>query len=194
MMRCACSLALVAAFVTAVAGCASAPPVNYYVLSAGAAPAAAPDAAAVRVALSLADIPELVDRPQLVVRVAPNRVEISDLHHWGEPLRQGVPRVLAANLERHLGSRYTVSPGRQPGLPADIGVAVDIRMFEAAEDGEATVHAAWSVQRGKGPARAGQSLIRERLSESGRAAIPAAFSRALDRLARELADAVGAGG
>lgn len=196
MMRRACSLALVAAFVTAVAGCASAPPMNFYVLSADAAPApaAAHDAAVVRVSLSLVDLPELVDSPLLVVRVAPNRVEISDLHRWGEPLRQGVPRVLAANLERHLGSRYTVAAGRLPGVPADIGVAVDIRTFEAVEGGEVTVHAAWSMQRGKGPARAGQSLVRERLSESGYAAIPAAFSRALDRVARDMAAAIIAGG
>lgn len=172
-----------AALALALAGCGSSPPMRHYVLSAEAAPSPDPDA--VRVSVGPVAIPELVDRPDLVVRAGPNRVEIADLDRWGEPLRDAVPRVLATNLQRRLGTRYAVTDGRL--AEAVIRVAVDIRRFDAIPGTEVTVSADWNVRREKGPGRPGQSRIREPVSEAGYTGIAAAFSRALDQLATEIA-------
>lgn len=188
MIRTALGFACVAAF--ALAGCAGSPEMRYYVLAAEGEPAAPPDPAATRVSLTQVAIPELVDRPQIVVRVAPHRVERSELHRWGEPLREGVPRVLAEDLGRRLGSRYAVSAGPHPGAPAAVRVAVAIRRFDAVPGSEVTLDAEWSVRAAEGPARAGQSRVREPIREASHAGVAAAFSRALDRLAGEIATAL----
>jgi uncharacterized protein len=180
---------LMAAAMLALAGCVSSPEMRYYVLTADAAPSSEPDAT--RVSVAPVTIPDLVDRPDLVVRAAPNRVQIADQDRWGEPLRDAVPRVLATNLQRRLGPRYAVSGGhRVSGGPAPIRVALDIRQFDAVAGGEVSVHADWSVRSDKAPARPGQSRVREPIAEGGYAGIAAAFSRALDRLAADIAEAI----
>jgi uncharacterized lipoprotein YmbA len=180
------ALALLAAAALAMAGCGSSPEMRHYVLAAEAAPSPEPDAA--RVSIAPVTIPDLVDRPDLVVRVGPNRVQIADQDRWGEPLRDAVPRVLAANLQRRLGARYAVTDGRE-GAPA-LRVAVDIRQFEAVAGGEVTVHADWTVRRDKAPARPRQSRVREPVAEAGYGGIAGAFSRALDQLAAEIAQEI----
>ena len=180
------ALALLAAATLALAGCGGSPEMRHYVLSAEAAPSPEPGAA--RVSVGPVAIPDLVDRPDLVVRAGPNRVLIADQDRWGEPLREAVPRVLAANLQRHLGPRYAVTDGRPAS--AAVRVAVDIRHFDAVAGGEVTVHADWSLRPGKGPERLGQSRISAPVAESGYTGIAAAFSRALDELAAEIAAAI----
>ncbi len=189
MNRTALGLAGIAAF--ALAGCASTPEFQYYVLGAeGRQVVAPPDPAATRVSLAQVAIPELVDRSQLVLRVAPHRVEMAEFHRWGEPLREGVARVLAENLGRHLGARYAVSAGLHPGAPAAVQVAVAVRRFDAVPASEVAIHADWSVRPAAGPARAGESRVQEPITEASHAGIAAAFSRALDRIAGDIAEAV----
>src|SRR5512137_88877 len=91
------SLCLAAALLT---GCAS-PRTNFYTLNVAAAPdATAPAMEAV--AVGPVSLPALLDRPQLVVRTAPNRVEFLETHRWAEPLKSELPRVIAADLTRLL--------------------------------------------------------------------------------------------
>jgi len=180
----------------ALAGCAGggSPTTNYYTLSveADTTRAQPPAAPAVRLSVSRAAIPGVVDRPQIVARVAANRVEIFDFHRWAEPLPEAIPRVIAGNLARELGPRYAVAAGIVPGLPPDVRVALDVQRFEAAIGASVTVDALWSVRPAAGEARAGRSLIEEPVTESGHAGVAAAYSRALARVARELAAAVAA--
>lgn len=184
MMRAALLLLATAALAPA-AGCGSSPPMRHYVLSAEAAPS--PEPGATRVSVGPVTIPDLVDRPDLVVRAGPNRVEIAGQDRWGEPLRDAVPRVLAANLQRRLGPRFSVAEGRQA---ASIRVAIDIRQFDATPGAEVILHADWSVRDSKNAQRSGQSRLREPLAEAGYTGVAAAFSRALDRLAAEIVDAI----
>ncbi|MGH7185632.1 MAG: PqiC family protein [Pseudomonadota bacterium] len=56
------------------------------------------------VAIAPVSVPEGVDRPQMVVRAGTNRVELSELHRWAEPLKSEIPRVLAVHLRRALAT------------------------------------------------------------------------------------------
>ena len=52
-----------------------------------------------------------VDRPQFVVEVAPNRVELDEFNRWAAPLDDGVARGVAGNLATLLGTpRVTAAP------------------------------------------------------------------------------------
>ena len=82
-------------FVAAIlTGCGSPPKERYYALSvADAMSEAAP--AAFAVAVGPVSVPDIVDRPQMVLRVAANRMELSELNRWAEPLKEGIARAVA---------------------------------------------------------------------------------------------------
>ena len=134
-------------------------------------------------------VPEAVDRLAMVIRTGPNRVEIDDANRWAEPLKGSIPRVLAENLRRELGSSRVYS-GRVSHA-VDVKVAVDIQRFESSLDAGATLDAMWTITpSGGGAARQGRTVITESAPSRDAAGIAAAHSRALARAARDIAEAI----
>jgi uncharacterized protein len=165
---------------------------SYYTLSPEPARAGASPAAAANVrTLSVwqVAIPEMVDRRALVVRTAPNRVEISDLHQWAEPLRFGVARTLAADLAAELGPGYAVVAGQPLGAAPEVRVFVDVQRFEAVAGRGVSLEAMWSVRPAQGERRDGRSAAEEP-APADYAGIAAAYSRALARVAHDVAGAI----
>lgn len=160
----------------------------------GAAPGAAPAAATGvrRIAVGPVTLPELVDRPQLVVRVAANRVDILEMQRWAEPLKNGVARVVAADLGRLLPSAQVSSYLEQAGSGAEYRVLLDIVRLEAAAGEGVSLEAAWALRGpSAGAAKTGRFVVRETAGE-GYDALVAAYGRALSALSAELAQVLGA--
>ena len=176
----------------ALAGCSRSPRVTFYTLEPGAQVEAAAVATAVpTVAVGPVTLPELVDRPQLVLRVAPNRVEILETHRWAEPLKSEIPRLIAENLGRLLGSSRVSSYLQHAGADADYRVLVDIQRFESSPGEAVTVEAVWSLRRAAGGApKSGHSLVREPVGAEGYDPLVAAYGRALLAVSRDLARAI----
>jgi uncharacterized lipoprotein YmbA len=164
-----------------------APQESYYVLS---APPAAATGATPRVLVGAVSVPESVDRTAMVIRVGPNKVDIDDANRWAEPLKAALPRVLAENLRRELGSTNVYS-GRQAATPTpDFRVGVDVQRFDSSLDEGATLDALWTVTPATGPARSGQTVAKERAATRDAAGIAAAHSKAVEALARDIAAAI----
>lgn len=174
------------------AGCVRSPGVTFYTLTPGAIPevVAAP-AQAPSVSVGPVTLPELLDRPQLVVRVAPNRVTILEAHRWAEPLKEEIPRLLSQDMGRRLGTHRVFAYGQGTGADAKYRVLVDIVRLEAVPGEAVTVEAAWAVRR-EGSKRGGRSVVREKTTGPGYDAVADAMSRALDAIAAEMVDAVNA--
>lgn len=174
-------------------GCSRSPRVTFYTLE-PTAPVEHSVAATVipTVAVGPITLPELVDRPQFVVRVAANRVEILESHRWAEPLKSEIPRLIAENLRKLLGSGNVMSYLQHAGVKADYRVLVDFRRFESSPGEAVTVEAAWSLRRGTNGdvPKTGSSLVREPVSAAGYDPLVAAYSRALLAVSRDLAAAI----
>ena len=70
---------------------------------------------------------------------------------------------------------------------------VEVQAFESAPGQSATLDAVWTVARTKdGRSRTGRTTVREPAPQPGYEALAAAHSRAIARLSRDIADAVGA--
>lgn len=176
----------------ATAGCSRSPRVTFYTLE-SAAPTVAVGAAANVSAISVGPVtlPELVDRPQLVVRVAANRVEILESHRWAEPLKSEIPRLIAENLRHLLGSNRVSSYHQHAGPDADYRVLMDFQRFESSPGEAVTVEAVWSLRRSAGvTAKAGRTLVREPVDAVGYDPLAAAYGRALLAVSRDLATAI----
>jgi hypothetical protein len=132
----------------------------------------------------------LVDRPQLVVRADGSRVDILETHRWAEPLKSGIPRLLAENLSRLFGgARVAVYP-QSAANDADYRVFVDFQRFESAGD-SVTVDALWTVRRSTEAApKTGRLQISEPMGGEGYEALVGAYDRALLAVSSDIARAI----
>ncbi len=178
--------------VAAVSGCSRSPRIAFYTLEPGAV-VDTPSATTVlpAVAVGPVTLPELVDRPQFVVRVAANRVEILETHRWAEPLKSEIPRLIAENLNRLLGSSRVSSYLQLAGSDADYRILVDFKRFESSPGDAVTVEAVWSLRRVAGGAqKTGRTLVRESVRAEGYDPLVAAYGRALLVVSADLAQAL----
>ena len=97
MMRRLASCVFLFALVVAGAGCAS-PRSNFYTLNSAAKPVAT--RADTSVSVGPVSVPAAVDRPQIVMRLGPNRVAIDEFHRWASPLPDAIARVVADRRPR----------------------------------------------------------------------------------------------
>lgn len=176
----------------AMTGCSSSPRVTFYTLEpAGQVEPPVAATAVPSVTVGPVTLPEVVDRPQLVVRVAANRVEIFESQRWAEPLKSEIPRLIAENLGRLLGSDRVSSYLQHAGVNADYRVLVDFQRFESSPGEAVTIEAVWSLRRGaEGTPNTGRSLVREPVAAGGFDPLVAAYSRALLAVSRDLAAAI----
>ena len=170
------------------AGCAS-PRTDFYTLNRSAK--AAPAAAGYSVAVGPVSVPEIVDRPQIVVRTGPNQVFIDEFHRWGSPLRDDIARGIAGNLAALLGAPQVSVLPHPTSSAAKYRAAVDVMVFDSTPGGSAVLDAVWVVRgAGDGATRSGRTTVRETVSDAGYAALVAAHSRALEKLSGDIADAI----
>ena len=197
-MRGRIQIAAVSLVVTVLAGCSS-PMASFYTLSVGAAPetaAPAPAESKSSIAVGLVTVPAIVDRPQLVVRVGANQVAVLEQHRWAEPLKSEIPRVIADNLAKLLGTTQVSAYPQSAGDNAEYQVQVDIQRFESTLGGTVVIEALWSVRRfPDGQPKTGRSLVQESTGGgAGYDALVAAHSRALATVSRDIAAAIRSAG
>ena len=144
--------------------CASSPPLRYYALDDG-QPMAVGQPNGVSVAVVQVNLPELVDRPQLVVRSGGHRVLISDQERWAEPLRRQIPRLLARDLGVALDSGRVLALGVDAReFDIDVKVTVDVQQLEVVLGQRVELDAVWRIQRRNAPPVFGRTLVVERLT------------------------------
>jgi uncharacterized protein len=145
--------------------CASSPPLRYYALDDG-RPMAVGQPNGISVAIVQVNLPELVDRPQLVVRSTGHRVLISENDRWAEPLRRQVPRLLARDLGVALDSGRVVALGVDAReFDIDFKVMVDVQHLEVVLGQRVELDAVWRVERRNGPTVFGRSQLVEALTD-----------------------------
>ena len=179
--------ALLAALV--VAGCGTSPPVRFFTLASEAPPRSAATAPAYTIAVGPVTVPEIVDRPHLVLRVSPTRVEVAEQARWAAPLKSEIPRVLANQLSSLLPGASTATLSQRAAGSPDFRVLVDIQRFDSTPGDSASVEASWSVRSRDGTLVDGYSAASERAGP-GYDEIVAAHSRALGSIAKEIAAAI----
>jgi uncharacterized protein len=108
-------------------------------------PASTPTGSARGVGLGPITFPEYLERAQLVTRVAPNQVRLSETDRWAEPIDANFTRVLSANLERLLPSNNFVAFPWSRRAAVDYQVRIEVSRFEADADGSAYLAARWTI-------------------------------------------------
>lgn len=168
-------------------------PIRYWVL--GALPDTEPtNEAAERPTLQVGplDLPAHLDRPGIVTRTGDHRLVVAQFDHWGEPLPQGIKRVLAENIMAQLpGVTAVIFPWKGAGMP-DYQLSLAVSRLDARRDGNVELFVSWGLQR--------QEDARDFGVWSERLVVPvegdeigdvvAAMSRALQELSRLMVESL----
>ncbi|WP_194722217.1 PqiC family protein [Noviherbaspirillum malthae] len=177
--------------------CSSAPKENFYTLNPAAVPpptaATANNGGALSIAVGPVRVPEIVDRPQLVVRRGPTQIDLLEQHRWAQPLRAEIAQAIASGLRTQLPGARVALDRDAAAQNADVRVTVDISRFDAVPGDAVTVQALWSVRpTNDRPPLTGQSTSREPLAGSDNEEIARAFARAVASVSRDIASSVAA--
>lgn len=197
IIRSIMSRAMICALLMLVSGCLSAPPrENFYTLSSEVPKTQTSDratSAATSISVGPVNISELVDRPQLVIRTAANRVDILEQQRWAQPLKNEIARVVAENLGALLGSSEVTAYPNNAAV-ADYRIALTVQQFESIPGQTATIAALWTVRRADGKNVEGSMIVNEPLSAEASAdnyeGLVKAHSRALAQLSRRIASSI----
>jgi len=174
-------------------GCRSAaPPVEFYTLSAlnPAMTKANPTVAAPNIAVGVGpvQIPQVLDRPQIVTRTGPNKLTLDEFHRWAGSLQADFAQVLAENISLLLGIDHVAVYPWEVGFAPDYRIAVDIRSFEGQWGENVLLDVIWQItdRSGTKTLAVNKSFITEPLPASSYDALVAAQSQAVAQLSREI--------
>lgn len=176
-------------------GCGSSPPVHFYTLSVESPTGTGSDMASrqLRISVGPISIPEVIDRPQMVVRSGPNQVNLVEEHRWAESLNSEIPRVIAENLSRLLSTDQVWAYPQHAKGAVDYKVSVDIQRFDSTPGQSVLIEALWSIKRVSqegDESKVGRSNVQQPVSGQGYEALAEAHSRALAAICGEIADAI----
>lgn len=126
------------------AACASAPQTAFYTLALDSAPASVADFPA-HVAIGPIDLPDYLDRPQIVTRIGENRLRVDEFNRWGGRLDEQIDHVLQRGLGSALGRDRVFGHRSGVGVGRDYRIALQVLRFDGTPDGDVVLDVAWSV-------------------------------------------------
>jgi uncharacterized lipoprotein YmbA len=179
-----------------VLGCTSSPPTRFYTLSSlqegGRGPKESPSDQGLVIVVGPIQFPAYLDRTEIVTRASNNKITLSEFDLWVGALAEDFNRALAENLSILLSTESVfVYPRLRPGL-AKYQITMDVIRFDGSLGGDVSLIVRWAILEGKERkvVSVRKSTITEPSGGKDYEAMVAANSRALEKLSREIADAI----
>ncbi len=180
------------ALVSLLAGCASHPSRNIYVLNSAAdsATSMGGDATAPVLQLERVLVPEYLDTTDILLRVGQHELQASSTGRWGERLSTGVSHALRTDLADRL-PRDRVLLGRSADRSAR-RILVTVDSFDVWTDGHCVLRASWSVEAAnRAEARYGHGTFTAPVA-GGATGSDAAVVSSMANVVSQLADSIAA--
>jgi uncharacterized lipoprotein YmbA len=95
------------------------------------------------------DLPQYLEKPQIMTRTSRNQLEMAEYHQWGGNLRKNMIRVIVQNMSRLLSTPHVAMPPLRSSAPPDFRIEVEVMRFEADQTGQVMFSAQWRLFRGK---------------------------------------------
>lgn len=99
----------------------------------------------ITIGLGPVKFPAYLAREEIVTRSSPNKVDLSDINRWAEPLDKHFVTVLGQNLTVLLGAHVKTFPWYRPAN-LDYAVALDIARFDTDSKGTAEIVGRWEIE------------------------------------------------
>ncbi len=136
------------------------------------------------------DLPQYLDRAQIVTRTGPNSLEVNEFHRWAGTLEDEFLRVLTENLSALTGTdRIELYPFRGDFEP-DCSVKLKVLAFEGSLGDSVRLHCIWTLSRARGSDAATFSTSVVEPAPGGMDSLVAAQSRVLGKLSGQIANEI----
>src|SRR5512147_2620041 len=138
--------AVVVLLTLAIGGCAGSSATNLYTLSAvgtAGTESRPPQAPPAVIAIGSVNLPDYLDRPQIVTRQSAYELQLAPDDRWAAPLYDMVPRVLVEDITQRLPADRIVSFPESGEASFDYRVAIQVSRFDVDAAGEAVLAARW---------------------------------------------------
>ncbi len=180
--------------ISALGGCARTASTRFYTLSA--IPADEPAVTrrqsldGMSIGIGPVNLPDYLDRPQIVIRTSANELRLAELDKWAGSLKYAVPRIIADNLSTLLGTDQVYTFPWKSALAVRYQVIIDIARFDAQMGSHADLEAQWTVfeNDGRTPVATQKTKIRKPVTATGFPAVVQAESEVLSELSREIGE------
>jgi uncharacterized lipoprotein YmbA len=179
----------------ALSGCitAASPPSQFYLLSPWSESNEKPQKAIreqrVVIGVGPVEVPEYLNRPQIVTRISPFELKLAEFNHWAEPLKGSFSRVIVENLSSLLCNEAIAVFAWRGSVAIDYRVEVEVLRLDGELDINAILDARWAIfrEQDREVLFAEKSSISEAVSGQGYEALVSAQSRAIWELSRQIA-------
>jgi len=133
-------------------------------------------------------LPQVLDRPQIITRTGPNTLTLNEFHRWAGSLQADFSRVLAENIAALLAIDQVVVYPWEIDFTPDYRIAVDVMRFEGQWGKSVILDVIWKIadRSGQKILAVKKSVITEPLSAEDYETLVATESRAIAQLSREI--------
>lgn len=180
----------------AISGCGSTPPSKFYTLHSlgdlGTKQQSTAAVPGISVGIRPIEIPDYLDRTQIVTRDGLNELKIAEFERWSGSLRENINMILAENISILLASDRILSYPWDPAVKIDYWIAVNVIRLEGVPGDHVSLKAQWTISSSKEDKETVIRIsdLREKISENSYEAMVAAMSRTFESLSREIASEI----
>jgi len=137
-------------------------------------------------------LPPYLDRPEIVTRMAPNRLELSKEDRWGESLQNGFTTAMNRDLAAQTSGAQLILFPWYNTVHIDMQVQIDVYRFETDGSGTATLSAKWTIldSSGKNILYTVESHLTQPSKPGDMTEAAAALSRTIGDLSGQIANMV----
>jgi len=179
------------------AGCASSPTARYYTISPltfqEQGSAAAPSTNPVSVTVAPVEIPDYLDRLQIVTRDGANGLRLAEFDRWGGSLAENITTVLVENLSGLLPSDRVFAYPRMPAEKPDYQLGVRVLRLDCLPGERVDLKVQWLITTGREKQEVArrQAVFSEKLADSRYETMVAGVSRTIEQLSRQISREIG---
>jgi uncharacterized lipoprotein YmbA len=137
-------------------------------------------------------IPKMIDRPQIVTRIGPNKISVDEFHRWAGTVYEDFLRVMTMNLSALLQSGLVMAYPWEDFFEPDYQIYMEIHQFDGQPGQYAQLDITWTIT-GRDDRQillVKKSLIKEPTQGDDFDAFVAAKSRILANLSRQIAQGI----
>lgn len=182
--------------ILSLAGCGTSPPAKFYTLSSMSIQKSAekPESLEkyVPVAIGPVEIPDYLDRPEVVIRAEQNQLIISEFDLWGGALKSDINRVLIENISSLLAADGIPVVTWKAAMTDAYRVPVVVYRFDASPNGNIILKSRWLVieKEGKNFEFFRESDFTVPVKGDSYSTLVSAMSDALGELSKEIATGI----
>jgi uncharacterized lipoprotein YmbA len=146
-----------------------------------------------RIGIGPINLPEYLDRPQIVTRIGENEHQLDEFNQWAESLTFSIARVLGENLSILLATDNIFLFPWRGSTQIDYQVKVGVIRFTGTPGGNAVLDVLWTIYKGN-DAKELIDMKKSSFSQStggeGYEALVSAQNKMLEDFSREIAETI----